>query len=203
MVRSQALCTRAATSGWPMCTSIMTAPSSSPDGLARFWPARRGAEPWMASNMAHCSPVLAEPARPTEPADQFQALRDVVGLAVLDAGVEVFFVLADDHHVHAGMPGVDERVVGDARPHIGVQAQHLTGGHIQALEASPLRRGDGGLEKDSGAAQRFPRAGLDTGGVSTPVHFLADLDGFGVDAGAGRLEDAPGRLHALRADAGL
>ena len=37
------------------------------------------------------------------------------GLAVLDAGVEVFLVLADDHDVHLGMLGVDERVVGDAR----------------------------------------------------------------------------------------
>ena len=52
-----------------MCTSISTAPSSRPEGLARFWPARRGAEPWMASNMAHLSPMLAEPARPTEPGD--------------------------------------------------------------------------------------------------------------------------------------
>src|ERR1035441_7369369 len=45
MVRSQALCTLAATSGWLMCTSISTAPSRRPEGLARFWPARRGAEP--------------------------------------------------------------------------------------------------------------------------------------------------------------
>src|SRR5579875_2772477 len=28
----------------------------------------RGAAPWMASNMAHWSPILAEPAKPTEPA---------------------------------------------------------------------------------------------------------------------------------------
>ena len=68
IVRSQALCTRSATSGWSMWTSISTAPSSRPDGLARFWPARRGAEPWMASNMAQWSPMLAEPASPTEPA---------------------------------------------------------------------------------------------------------------------------------------
>ena len=133
-------------------------------------------------------------------ADQFEALRDVIGLAVLDAGVEVLFVLTDDHHVHAGVPGVDERGVGDTGPHVGVQAQHLARGHVKALEASSLRCRNRGLEKDFGAAQRFPRAGLDTGGIATPVHFLADLNGFRVDAGAGRLEDAEGRLHDLRAD---
>ena len=68
MVRSQALWTLAATSGWSMCTSISTEPSSRPEGLARFCPARRGADPWMASNMAQLSPMLADPARPTEPA---------------------------------------------------------------------------------------------------------------------------------------
>jgi hypothetical protein len=31
-------------------------------------PAIVGAEPWIASNIAHVSPMLAEPARPTEPA---------------------------------------------------------------------------------------------------------------------------------------
>ena len=32
--------------------------------------------------------------------DQLEALEDLVGLAVLDAGVQVFLVLAHDHHVH-------------------------------------------------------------------------------------------------------
>ncbi len=68
IVASQALWTRSATSGCSMWTSIITAPSSRPEGLARFCPARRGAEPWMASNIAHVSPMLAEPASPTEPA---------------------------------------------------------------------------------------------------------------------------------------
>ena len=68
MVRSQALCTFSAVSGILMCTSISTAPNSSPEGLARFCPARRGADPWIASNIAHCSPTLADPASPTDPA---------------------------------------------------------------------------------------------------------------------------------------
>ena len=81
-VRSQALWTRSATSGWPMWTSIITAPSSSPDGLARFWPARRGAEPWMASNIA-CS--RADIRRAGE-ADRAGDLRRDVGQ---DVAVEV------------------------------------------------------------------------------------------------------------------
>ena len=33
-----------------------------------FCPARRGAEPWIASNIAPFTPILADPARPTDPA---------------------------------------------------------------------------------------------------------------------------------------
>ena len=68
MVFSQALWTFVATSPWPMWTSICTAPWKSPDGFARFWPARRGAEPWIASNIDTDEPMFALPARPTEPA---------------------------------------------------------------------------------------------------------------------------------------
>jgi hypothetical protein len=68
IVRSQALCARSAASVCPVWTSIKTAPRKSPEGFAMFCPARRGALPWMASNMAMESPMLAEPARPTEPA---------------------------------------------------------------------------------------------------------------------------------------
>jgi hypothetical protein len=179
-----------------MCTSIWTAPRNRPEGLARFCPARRGAEPWIASNIDTAAdvgaageadrardlrghvgedvavevrqdhdverlggvgqlggadvddPVLgldlgvlgsdllehlveetvghlhdvvlgeagdllavvaagvlegvADDALAAGSADELEALVDLVGLAVLDAGVEVLFVLADDHHVHAG-----------------------------------------------------------------------------------------------------
>ena len=237
IVRSQALCTCSATSGWSMCTSISTAPSSSPEGFARFCPARRGAEPWIASNIAHCSPMFADPASPTEPAicaatsdrmspyrfgititsnasgvsaifaapistiqasfsisgysardlvedlveqavghlhdvvlheagdllavvqarvfervahdllaarprDQLDARHHFRRQLILDARVQILFVLAHDHHVHIGMLGVDERMVGHARPHVGILAQRLARGDVQALEAAALRRGD-------------------------------------------------------------
>ena len=92
--------------------------------------------------------------------------RDFRRQLVFDAGVEVLFVFAHDHHVHVGMLGVDEGVVGDARPHVGVLAQRLAGGDVQALEAAALRRGDGGLEKDLGAQQRFPGTRFDAGGIA-------------------------------------
>src|ERR1035438_10563384 len=97
MVRSQALCTLAATSGWLMCTSISTAPSRRPEGLARFWPARRGAEPWMASNMAQLSPMLADPARPTEPAIDRKSTR--LNSSHLGISYAVFCLKKSQHHL--------------------------------------------------------------------------------------------------------
>lgn len=43
---------------------IGTAPGINPEGLARFWPARRGTLPWIASNIARCSPMLVLQANP-------------------------------------------------------------------------------------------------------------------------------------------
>ena len=68
MVRSQALWTRVAACVRPRCTSIITADSSRPDGLARSRPAMSGAEPCTASNMAQSRPMLDEGAMPIEPA---------------------------------------------------------------------------------------------------------------------------------------
>ncbi len=107
---------------------------------------------------------------------QFQTLRHLVGLAVLNAGVKVFFVLADDDHVHAGMLCLDERMIGNARPHVRVQAEHLAHGDVQTLEAAALWRSDWRLEKNFGVAERFPRTGFDAGAVSAQINFLADVD---------------------------
>ena len=76
-VQSHALWILAATSGRLIWMSIMMAPLSKPDGLAMPRPAISGAEPWMASNMAHWSPTLAEPHRPTEPAT-WAAISDMI-----------------------------------------------------------------------------------------------------------------------------
>ena len=64
-------------------------------------------------------------------ADELQALVDFVGLPVLDAGVQILFVFAHDHHVHARMLGLDVRVIGDAGPHVGVKAERLARGDVE------------------------------------------------------------------------
>ena len=46
-----------------------------------------------------------------------------------------------------------------------------------------------------GAAQRFPGAGLDAGGVSFQVNFLANFDDFGFDARARRFDDVKAGIH--------
>ena len=61
---------------------------------------------------------------------------DLAGLAVLDAAVGVLLVLADDDDVHHRVLRLDERIVRDARPHIGEQPERLADGHVQTLVAA-------------------------------------------------------------------
>ena len=96
---------------------------------------------------------------------------------------------------------VDERVVGNAGPDVGVEAECLARGDVEALEAAALRRGDGGFEKHFGAAQGFPGAGLDARGVAAQVNFFADLDGLDFEGGAGGFQDVEGGLHDFGTDA--
>ena len=93
--------------------------------------------------------------------DQFEALRDLIGLPVLDAAVDVFLVLANDDDVHVRMLGRDVRVQRRAGAHVGVHAQRLAHRDVEALEAAALRRRDRRLEKDLRPAQRFPGRWLD------------------------------------------
>ena len=133
--------------------------------------------------------------------DELEALHHVGAELILDAGVEILFVLAHDDDVHAGMLGVDERVIGDAGAHVGVEAERFAGGDVEALETAALRRGDGRFQENLGAAQGVPGAGLDAGGVAAQVDLLADLDGFDVKARAGGLQNVQGGGHDFGADA--
>ena len=67
MVFSHALWTLEAMSPCPIWTSIITAPSKSPEGFAMPLPAMSGAEPCTASNMAKSTPMFDDPPSPTEP----------------------------------------------------------------------------------------------------------------------------------------
>src|ERR1017187_10570032 len=134
------------------------------------------------------------------PGDDLQALHDGVAELVLHAGVTILFVLAHDDDVHVGVLGFDEGVIGDAGADVGIESEHLARGDIEALEAATLRGGDGGFVEDLGAAQRFPGAGLDAGGVSLEVDFLPNFHDFRFDARAGRLDDVERGSHDLGAD---
>ena len=90
------------------------------------------------------------------PRDELQRQHLVGRGLVLDAGVQILFVFADDHHVHHRVLGADEGIIRHARADVGVEAQHLARGHVEALVAAALRRGDGRLQEHLGAAQGLP-----------------------------------------------
>ncbi len=135
------------------------------------------------------------------PGNELQALEHLVGLPVLDAGIQVLFVLAHDHDVHLRMPGGDERRVRSAGPHVGVEPERLAHGDVEALEPAALGGGDRRLVEHARAPQRLPGAGLDSRADALRVDLLADLDRLHFELRAGGLQDAQGRGHDLRADA--
>ena len=81
------------------------------------------------------------------PRDQLDARRHFRRKLVFDSGIQVLFVFAHDHHVHIRVLRLDERVIGDARPHVGILAKGLARGDVQALEAAALRVVMGALRK--------------------------------------------------------
>src|SRR5260370_25139021 len=127
-------------------------------------------------------------------ADELEALHHVVGLAILDAGIEIFFVLTDDDHVHVRMFRIDKRVIGYAGTHVGIEAQHGARCDVEALIAAPLGCSDGCFEKYPGAAQRFPCARLDTCVVAAQIDLLANFDLFNLSKCPCSLHDVEVRI---------
>ena len=113
-------------------------------------------------------------------ADELERLHHVGGLAVLDPGVQVLFVLPDHDQVHARMLGLDVRVVGHGRPHVGVEAQRHAGGDVQTLVAAALRGGDRSFQEDPRTADGLPGPGVDAGRDAAQVDLLADFNGLDV-----------------------
>ena len=62
--------------------------------------------------------------------DDFEGVAGFGALAVFDACVEIFFIFADDDHVHFGVFGFDKGVVGDAGAHVGIEAQGGSYGYV-------------------------------------------------------------------------
>ena len=145
--------------------------------------------------------VEREPGDPLRggPGDDLDALRRVRADHVLDAGVEVLGVLADDHEVDvlvARLEALDRA----RRAEVRVQPERLAERDVDAPEALPDRRRDRALEGDPVAADRLEdvlrerRAVLRDDG-------LAGVDDLPLERDAGRVEDAAGRLRQLRSDA--
>ena len=103
-----------------------------------------------------------------------------VRLAMLDAGVGVFLVLAHDDHVHARLQAADIGCVRHAGPHVGVQSQRLAQGHVDALVAAALWRGDRAFQENASPVDRFPRIRCDSACKAALVYCLANLDGLEV-----------------------
>ena len=93
------------------------------------------------------------------PADHLEALADVGRDHVLDPGVQVLDVLADDDHVHAfaGVAGRDARQL-TRRTDVGVRLEELAQGDVGALLAEADRRLERALQDDLRALDRV--AGL-------------------------------------------
>ena len=85
--------------------------------------------------------------------NNLQTLHDLIGLAVLNARVQILFILADDHDVHARMLRLDERMIRNAGPHVRVKSERFAHGHVQALVASTLRRRNRSFQENFCVAQ--------------------------------------------------
>src|SRR5262245_17470143 len=85
-------------------------------------------------------------------ADQLEALHHVMSLAILDAGIKILLVLADDDYIHVRMFRIDKRVIGNTGTHVGIETKHGPGCDVEALVATPLGCSDGSFEKYPGAA---------------------------------------------------
>ncbi len=118
---------------------------------------------------------------------------------VLDAGVQVLGVLADDDQVDVFVAGLDatHRLGG---PQVGVQAERLAEPDIDAPEPGTDRRRDRTLQPDPGPSHGFE----DVVRKRRPVLLDRGLAGhhrLPFEADAGRIEHAGGRLRQLRPDA--
>ncbi len=121
-----------------------------------------------------------------------------VGL-VLDAGVQVFGVLADDDHVHLVEPG-PHAGVGLARPQARIQAQLVPQRHVHRTEPGADRGRDRALQGDPVGLDRLQggRRQRRAGGLHHVDASLLDIPVEGRPDGAGGgLEHPTGRLGQL------
>ena len=120
--------------------------------------------------------------------DDLDALGGVATDHVLDAGVEVLGVLADDDEVDVLVARL-EALDRPGGPQVGVQPQDLAERDVDAPEPRPDRRRDRPLERDLVALDRLEHVI----GQRRPVlghHGLARVDGLPLELDARRVEHA-------------
>ena len=131
-----------------------------------------------------------------DPADQLLGL--FRALLVLDPGVEVFGVLADDDQVDFVETRSHARI-GLARADLPVEVEALAEGDVHGPEADSDRCRDRPLEGNAGLANRVE----DLVGQRIAAVFVHDvracLSNVPVEVDARRLEDAAGGLRQLGA----
>ena len=133
------------------------------------------------------------------PGDDLDALRRVRADHVLDAGVEVLGVLADDHEVDVLVAGL-EALHRARRAEVRVQPERLAERDVDAPEA----RRRPGVVIGPFRATRLRRIDSRTAsgsGVPCSAISLAGLLDLPLEGHARRIEHAPGRLRQLRTDA--
>ncbi len=148
--------------------------------------------------------------------NDLQTLDDAWNDLVLQARVQVLGVLADDHQVHAVVPGLHRRNVPD-RPQVDEQVERLAQPDVDAGESAADRRRHRSLQGDLVTADRIEQLrrqrvavllerehagqvrfplGLETGAVENPDNGRRDL---GADAVAGNERDGVGHWPWSRA----
>ena len=133
------------------------------------------------------------------PRDDLDALRGIEADHVLDAGVQVLGVLADDDEIDI-LEAALHPFHRAGRAQVGVQVQRLAERHVDASKATADRCGDGALERDLVALDRLEDVLRERRSVLGDRRF-AGHDGLPFEADPGRIEDAARRLRQLRTDA--
>ena len=134
----------------------------------------------------------------SRPGDDLDALGGIRADHVLDSGVEVFGVLADDDQVHVVVAGLEARDGPDGSE-VRVQPQSLPQGDVDGPKSDTNGRRDGSLERDL-----VPQDGVENRlgkGCSLLGHDgLAGVHDLPVEFDTRGVQDAPCRLGQFGAD---
>ena len=131
--------------------------------------------------------------------DDLQALDHAGHDLVLEPGVEILGVLADDDQVDVGEAARDARQV-PHRPEVGVEVERLAQPDVDAGEAFADRRRDRPLQRDLVALDRVEQRRRQR--LAEPLERdHAGVVALPLDVDARRLEDPDDRLGDFRADA--